>query len=196
MSCAGGTAYSALRKVQTTYADTVAVFGLGPVGLMAVMFGRAMGARVIGIDLIPERLELGSALGAEAVIDARHEDPVACIAELTGGVGATVGVEASGNSAVRTKTIYEATSGRAGTRIVYLALGDPAARMGLIFGARTVTRNHIFSIPQYHEMCRLIANKGLEPGSIITHRFSLDQATEAYELLESGRLGKAVFDLR
>ena len=75
LSCAGGTAYSALRKVTDQYADTIVVFGLGPVGLMAVMFGRAMGARVIGIDLIPERLELGKALGAEAVIDASHEDP-------------------------------------------------------------------------------------------------------------------------
>ena len=58
MACVGTTAYAALRRLEAVAHEIVAVFGLGPVGLSCVLIARAMGLRVIGSDVLPERVEL------------------------------------------------------------------------------------------------------------------------------------------
>src|SRR2546426_8864724 len=60
VSCGTGTAYWALKRIDVSGRDTLAVFGQGPVGLSATLLGRVMGARVIAIDVAPERLALGA----------------------------------------------------------------------------------------------------------------------------------------
>ena len=65
ISCGTGTAYGALSRIDVSGRDTFAVFGQGPVGLSATMLGRAMGARVIAVDISAERLELAKVFGAE-----------------------------------------------------------------------------------------------------------------------------------
>ena len=75
--------------------EWLAVFGAGGVGLSALILGRALGARVVMVDVVPEKLALARELGAAAVIDAREGDPAAAVREVTGG-GAHVSVEALG----------------------------------------------------------------------------------------------------
>ena len=58
VACNVGTAYQALERAQTPGLTTVAVFGLGPVGQSAVLLGKAMGSRVVGVDVVEERLSL------------------------------------------------------------------------------------------------------------------------------------------
>ena len=57
VSCGTGTAYGALRRIRISGNDTIAIFGQGPVGLSATQLASAMGARVIALDISPERLE-------------------------------------------------------------------------------------------------------------------------------------------
>src|SRR2546430_11673174 len=83
ISCGTGTAYAALSRIDVSGRDTLAVFGQGAVGLSATMLGRAMGARVIAVDVSAERLELAKRLGAEAIINSSKTDPVAAIHDLT-----------------------------------------------------------------------------------------------------------------
>src|SRR5215471_15451191 len=85
ISCGTGTAYGALKRLDVSGRDTLAVFGQGPVGLSATMLGRAMGARVIAVDIASERLALAKEFGAEAIINSKETDPVAAIHQLTGG---------------------------------------------------------------------------------------------------------------
>ncbi|GGL57463.1 zinc-binding dehydrogenase [Wenxinia marina] len=75
--------------------EWLVVHGAGGVGLAAVIVGRAMGARVVAVDVVPEKLDFARAHGAEAVVDARDADAVAQVREITGG-GAHVSVEAAG----------------------------------------------------------------------------------------------------
>ena len=88
ISCGTGTAYGALKRIDVSGRDTLAVFGQGPVGLSATMLGRAMGARVIAVDISAERLELAKDFGADAVVNSNETDPVAAIHDLTHGEGA------------------------------------------------------------------------------------------------------------
>lgn len=90
-----GTAYQASQRLGLSGRDRAALFGLGPVGLGGVMLAKAMGATVYAVDLVPERLELARQLGADVVIDAATDDPVAAIRDLTGGEGNTTTITPS-----------------------------------------------------------------------------------------------------
>ena len=196
LSCAGGTAWAGLRKAHPSCGDAVVVAGLGPVGLMAVYWARAMGAYVIGVEVNPVRLELGVKAGAHVVIDANAEDPVTRVREITRGRGATVGVEASGNKAAQ-ELLLELTYFEG--RVVYIASAppgkviDPRVGKGGHLGLRAVHGTFTYSMGDYYDMVRAILLHGLTPGDLVTHRFPIDQAREAYSVADSGSCGKVVF---
>src|SRR5208337_1154026 len=88
ISCGTGTAYGALKRLNLQGGEIIAIFGQGPVGLSATQLAVAMGARVIALDISPERRKLACEFGANEVIDARSNNPVEAIRELTHGEGA------------------------------------------------------------------------------------------------------------
>ena len=88
ISCGTGTAWGALKRIGLQGGETIAIFGQGPVGLSATQFAVVMGARVIAIDVAPERRKLAQAFGAHEVIDPKVGDVVAAIRSLTHGEGA------------------------------------------------------------------------------------------------------------
>src|SRR5690349_13631547 len=90
------TAWYGARRARIEPGDVVAVVGLGPVGIMSVLSAQIMGAaRVLAIDLVPERRAAAAALGAEPV----EGDPKVAVREMTGGRGAGVVLEAVGADA-------------------------------------------------------------------------------------------------
>src|SRR4030095_9919286 len=101
ISCGTGTAYAALKRVDVSGRDTLAIFGQGPVGLSATMLARAMGARVIAVDISSERLKLAKDFGADAVVNSNETDPVAAIHDLTHGEGAETTMDCTGVSEAR-----------------------------------------------------------------------------------------------
>jgi len=96
ISCGTGTAYGALRRLQLSGRDTIALVGQGPVGLSATQFAVAMGARVIAMDISQERLALAKRFGADVTINAGGDDPQAEIRDLTHGRGADMTLDTSG----------------------------------------------------------------------------------------------------
>src|SRR5919201_3837493 len=105
ISCGTGTAYGALKRLDVSGRDTLAVFGQGPVGLSATMLGRAMGARVIALDVVPERRKLASEFGAAVVLDPGQTDPVKALRDLTHGEGVDVAIECSSHPDARTAAV-------------------------------------------------------------------------------------------
>ena len=96
LGCRATTAWHALTgRAALAAGEWLAVFGGGGVGTSALILGRALGARVIVVDVVQEKLDFARALGADAVIDASREDPAAAVRRLTGG-GADVALEALG----------------------------------------------------------------------------------------------------
>lgn len=90
-----------LNVLKPSPGSTLAVFGGGGVGLSAVLAAQLTGAtRIIVVDIAPARLTLARELGATDVIDARVDDPVRAIFDLTGGVGAEYTLETSGMTRV------------------------------------------------------------------------------------------------
>ncbi len=96
LGCRVTTAYHALTgRAAVQAGEWVAVHGTGGIGLSVLLIGRALGARVVVVDVVPERLAHALSLGAEVAIDAREGDVAARIIAATGG-GAHVSVEALG----------------------------------------------------------------------------------------------------
>src|SRR5258706_7612205 len=88
ISCGTGTAWGALRRLTLQGGETIAIFGQGPVGLSATQLAVVMGARVIAVDIAPERRKLAQQFGAHEVIDPEAGDMVAALRDLTHGAGA------------------------------------------------------------------------------------------------------------
>ena len=96
LMCSSATSLHALNKARLRPGETVAVFGVGGLGISAVQLARALGAaRVFAIDINPRKLELAARFGAISV-DASTGNPVERIQELTGGRGADVALELVG----------------------------------------------------------------------------------------------------
>ncbi len=193
ISCGTGTAYAALRRLGLSGHDTIAIFGQGPVGLSGTQFAKAFGARVIALDVSPERLARARAFGADETIDPSTTDPVAAIKELTGGRGADCAFETSAASSAATAAVRA-------TRIwgqVCFITGHGALEMDimadLVFRQLTIFGHWTFNVAGQQDCARYIAERGIDVDAIFTDRWKLEQAREAYELADRQVAGKGVF---
>lgn len=192
ISCGTGTAWSGLRKMDVTGGDMVAVFGQGPVGLSGTLCAKAMGAEVIAVDVLPERLALARDLGADHVVDATDTDPVEAIRNLTGGQGASATLETSGNPIARSQVLQAL---RLFGRACYVGRGEPATidiTFDLIRRSATAYGSWTFTKSEMIEIARFMVETKVPLQDLITTRHSLDQAPAAYKAFESGAPGKSV----
>ncbi len=199
MACVGTTAYAALRRIEARAHETLAVYGLGPVGLSAVLVGKAMGLRVLGMDVIAERLELGLRCGADEVIDARETDPVPRIIAFsrTPGIDWVEGVdcivETSGATAARECMIPAI---RRGGRIAIVGVGgeDKVINPSQIHGkACTLVGSVVFPLGWSWDFVHFLLASGMSFEPMVTHRFALEDAAQALRTADEGHCGKVLF---
>ncbi len=193
ISCGTGTAWNGLKKMDVSGRDTVAVFGQGPVGLSGTLSAKAMGSRVIAVDIVPERLALALELGADHVINSLETDPVKGIQELTGGMGASASLETSGNATARAQVLQcLSTFGRC----CYVGVGGPATidfNRDVIFKVATIFGSWTFSKSELIEIARFMIEAEVPLNKLITNRYNLDQAVEAFRNFDTATTGKCVF---
>ena len=193
VSCGTGTAYGALKRLDVSGRDTLAVFGQGPVGLSATMLGAAMGARVIAVDIGPERLALAKEFGAESVINSKDTDPVAAIKQLTRGEGAETAMDCTGIPEARLAAVHSAATWG---RVAFVGEGNTTTfdiSADLIRKQLTLVASWTFSALGQWECARFIAERRIPLTRLLTHRFKLEQADEAYRLFDTQTTGKGVF---
>jgi propanol-preferring alcohol dehydrogenase len=83
--CAGVTVYKGLKETDTKPGDTVVISGIGGLGHVAVQYAKAMGLKVIAVDIAEEKLALAREMGADAAVNALSTDPVLEVKALCGG---------------------------------------------------------------------------------------------------------------
>lgn len=83
--CAGVTVYKGLKETEVKPGQWVVISGVGGLGHLAVQYARAMGMRVAAVDVQTDKLHLAQAVGAELVVDASQQDPIAAIQAQIGG---------------------------------------------------------------------------------------------------------------
>ncbi|MGA1531010.1 MAG: zinc-dependent alcohol dehydrogenase family protein [Kiritimatiellia bacterium] len=191
IACGFGTVYEGLEKIGICGNDAVLVTGLGPVGLATCMLVRAMGAqKIIGVDIVPERMQLAKEMGLADEVLAAGPDNVAQIRQLTGGHGVERAVECSANDKARL-TCIQAT--RKWGKIVFIGEGGTCSFQpspDIIHDQKTIYGSWVTSIWKMEELVERIARWNIHPADLVTHRFTVDQAADAYALMASGKCGK------
>jgi threonine dehydrogenase-like Zn-dependent dehydrogenase len=215
------TGYQAAEQCGIEEGDTVAVWGCGPVGQMAIRSCFILGAqRVIAIDSIPERLTLAEAAGAEP-LDHNEGDVYERLQDMTGGIGPdrcidAVGLEASGHTFDAIYDRIKTTAFLATDRIHALRQAIRACRKGGTVSIPGVYGGFADKVPlgaafqkgltfkggQTHmlrymrPLLDLIQQGKIDPSFVITHRFPLSCAPEAYDTFHKKRDGciKCVLD--
>lgn len=191
VACGFGTVYEGLEKIGISGNDSVLITGLGPVGLATAMLCRKLGAeKIIGIDVVPERMQLARDLGLCDETLASGPDNVKEVLSLTGGHGVERAVDCSAHHAARA-TAIRAT--RKWGRIVLIGEGgkmeiNPSPDM--IHDQKTVFGSWVTSIWKMEDLVERLIRWKLHPADLITHRFPLEKVGEAYALMASGKCGK------
>jgi threonine dehydrogenase-like Zn-dependent dehydrogenase len=192
ISCGTGTAWGALRRLHLQGGETIAIFGQGPVGLSATQLAVAMGARVIAIDIAPERRALAREFGAHEVVDGKAGDMVAMIRELTHGEGAHKTLDASSAPEARAAAVRSVRSW--GTACFVGERGQVTLDVSpdLLRRQVTLVGSWTFSKQGQAECAEFVADRNVDVDKLFTHRWKLAQAEEAYRLFDTQTTGKAV----
>jgi threonine dehydrogenase-like Zn-dependent dehydrogenase len=191
ISCGTGTAWGALRRLNLQGGETIAIFGQGPVGLSATQLAVVMGARVIAVDISPERRKLAQQFGAHEVIDGKV-DMVAAIRDLTHGEGAHKTLDASSAPEARAAAVRAVRSW--GTACFVGERGQVTLDVSpdLLRRQVTLVGSWTFSKQGQAECAEFVADRGVDVERLFTHRWKLEQAEEAYKLFDTQTTGKAV----
>jgi threonine dehydrogenase-like Zn-dependent dehydrogenase len=184
------TGYLGASRASIRPGATVAVIGLGPVGIMALQCAALFGpARILAVDQVPERLARAERLGAEP-IDAGSAPGAAQVIEATGGRGADSVIEAVGADATVLDAVSCVASGGTVSIVgVNLSLALPFP-MGLVFLKSRTVRTVFAPVPgTWPSLVPLVQSGRLQLADTFTHRMPLSQVAEAYDLFDSRRDG-------
>jgi threonine dehydrogenase-like Zn-dependent dehydrogenase len=214
------TAWQAVRYADPPPGGTVAVWGLGPIGQMSARMALLGGARVIGVDPVPERLEMAARHGVETLDPGGVDDPAAALRELTGGHGAdavidAVGMEASGS---RVDSLLQASKlqvdrahalrqcmkavRRGGTLSLSGVYGGPIHMfpLGDLFDMQVQLRMGQANVLRWvPDLLPLLTDEDpLGTGDLVTHELPLAAAPDAYRMFQAKSDGcvKVVLDPR
>lgn len=192
VACGFGTAYEALLQSQLSGRDDLVVTGLGPVGLAVALLGRALGAaRIVGVDPAPQRRELAAGLGVlDGIVDSASQTALADIRDALGRADASVCVDASGVGAAQELAL--SATARWG-RCVLVGEGGVLtidASPALIHRNVRLIGSWVTSTVHMAELLERLVRWELHPEQVVTHRFPVEQAAEAYRVADSGVTGK------
>jgi alcohol dehydrogenase len=179
-----GTGYHAIAEGDLRPGDSVAVLGLGPVGLCAVQSAVAAGAGpVMAIDTVEERLRTATEFGAVAV-HLTEESPRDVAKQLTGGRGIDVTVDAVGHPDALDLAIRLAR--KAGTVVAIGVYAERAeVHMGLVWiKGLTLKMGQANVIAHVDRVIAMLAAGSLDPTPLVTHHLPLEDAAHAYEIFD------------
>jgi len=186
------TGFSGAESAHIRIGDTVVVFAQGPIGLCATAGAKLMGASfIVSVESDRVRMEMSKRMGADVVLDPTRSDLLAKIKRLTSG-GADVAIEALGREETFENCLRCLRPG--GT---LSSLGVYSGKLQLPYDAfaaglgdyKIVTTLCPGGKERMRRLMSMVQSGRFDPTQLITHRFSLDQIVEAYDLFSSRRDG-------
>jgi len=205
------TGYMAAEMCNIQSGDTVAVWGAGPVGILAMMSARLLGAeRVIAIDRFPYRLEMAVANAGAIAINYEETSLMERLKDLTGGRGPdscidAVGMEAHGHGisyaydrakqavfaetdrpiALREAIMACSNGGTISVAGVYAGLIDKFP-MGAVMNRSLTIRSGQCHVQRYTQpLLQLIMDGKIDPSVVISHRMPLEEAPQGFEMFRN-----------
>lgn len=191
-----------INTAKVSSGSSIAIFGLGGIGLSAVLAASLMNAaKIIAVDIFDHKLEYARQLGATHLINASYQDPLTTILELTEGRGLDYAIEAAGQQKTM-ETAFRVVRDRGGLCVISgnlphgkLISIDP---FDLIKGKRIIgtwggETQPDRDIPQYVDL--YLAGK-LKLEKLVTHTYNLQNINKALDDLEEGKGGRILIDVQ
>lgn len=187
-----GTGYHAIAHAGMQAGDTVAVLGLGPVGLCAVQAAIAGGAvQVFAVDTVEERLAMAERFGATP-LHLTEADPKKVVRAATEGLGVDVVVDAVGDPGPLALAVSLARDAGTVSGIGAYA-GKGEVPLGLAWLKGLQLRLGLANVIAHVDRVLALMEAGkLDPSPLVTHHMSLDQADEAYRIYDNREALKIV----
>jgi propanol-preferring alcohol dehydrogenase len=194
LSCAGLTAYGAVKNANLKPDDNVVIVGTGGLGLMAIQLVRALtAARIIAMDIDDKKLQVAKKEGADIVVNSRNEDSVKVVMELTDKIGADAVIDFV-NATKSVEADMQFLRRRA--KLVLVGLFGGELRLSLVSmptRAYKIIGSYTGSLQDVVELVSLAKRGVVKP--IVSNRFKLDQAGEALQMLKDGKIvGRGVIN--
>lgn len=183
------TGFKGAENAAIPLGGTAAVFGLGPVGLMAVAGARLLGAaKIFAVDCVPERFKLAKEYGADVTVDFKKQDVVAEILRLTGGKGVDSAMEALGAEPTFENCIKVTRPGGTISNIGYHGHGDyiriPRLEWGLGMADKTIkTLLCPGGSERMARLMSLIQAGRVDPTKMSTHHFKFAEVEKGLNLM-------------
>jgi threonine dehydrogenase-like Zn-dependent dehydrogenase len=183
------TGFGAIDRAGPGFGDSVAIFAQGPLGLCATAGARARGCGlVIGVDAVPERLEVSKKVGANVVINPQEKDAVAEIMALTNNEGVDVAVEAVG-----TQPTFQACTNvvRRGGTVSSIGVYGLTPQISMPTGSPSFLHRRIVTTlcpsgrDRMQHLLRLLENGTVDLTPLFTHRMKLADSPKAIDLFRS-----------
>lgn len=187
-----GTLYHAQKRLGINGRDTLVMFGLGPMGGAGVMVAKGLGARVIAVDMLDQRLEVAKEIGADYVINAK-DNVLEKINEITNGAGADAAIDCSGSPQAQSAAL---DCLRPHGRAAFIGEGNELKinpSVQFIRKQITLIGSWYFPIFEYDEITRFIMEKNLPVEKLVSHTFKLEDAATAFRMFDERETEKAVF---
>ncbi|GAA3315092.1 hypothetical protein GCM10020331_009270 [Ectobacillus funiculus] len=181
-----GTLYHAQKKIgYFRKRHACYFFGLGPMGGAGVMIAKGLGATVIVVDMLDERLNMAKELGADYVINGKDVNVVEEILRITNGRGADAAIDCSGSPYAENNAL---DCVRAHGRVAFIGeCKEVTIRPSeqLIRKQITVTGSWYFPIQEFEEIADFIVKKELPvEKKLVTHTFKLEEAETAFRMFD------------
>ncbi|QDT02154.1 NADP-dependent isopropanol dehydrogenase [Rubripirellula lacrimiformis] len=170
---------------------TVVIFAQGPVGLMATVGARLLGAGlVIGVDGVAKRLEMSRHFGADVTLDYTQVDPLEEIRKLTGGVGVDSAIECLGGQTTFEACVKATRPGGTISVAGYFGHGDsvdiPRVEWGVGMSDKVIRTGLCpGGNVRMSRLLGLIERGRVDPSPLTTHKFAFDDVDKALHLMET-----------
>jgi threonine dehydrogenase-like Zn-dependent dehydrogenase len=174
---------------------TVAIFAQGPVGLMATVGARLLGAGlIIAVESVPQRQNLARHFGADVVIDFTQQDPVQAILDLTGGQGVDASIEALGAQATFAACIEVTRPGGTISNVGYHGHGEyvqiPRLAWGVGMSDHTIrTALCPGGKERMQRLLRLLEMGRVDPTPLTTHTYPFAELARAFHMMQAKEEG-------
>jgi L-iditol 2-dehydrogenase len=187
ISCGTGTAWGGLDRLGLRGSETIAIFGQGPVGLSGTQLAAAMGTRVIALDIDLGRLQRAEQFGAHDLVDAKSDNVVEAVRDLTGGHGVECAIDCTGSPKARSAAIKAA---RKWGRVVFLGEGgDVTIDVSTDMNRKQLA---VFGRNGQADCARFVSERKLDVDGLFTHSWPLEEAEEAYRVFDTQTTGKGL----
>ena len=190
-----GTLYSAAKKLNVSGSGVIGVFGMGPMGASGVVVSKNMGATVVAIDIESSRRDFAKSLGADYVLDPSDKNFIDQVMSITNNNGFDYAMDCSGKTHAHNAALNSLA--KFGSLIM---IGENSSTTinpsdQLIRKQTSIIGSWYFDINEFDEILDFIITKKIDLNKLISKKFTLDQAEQAFREFDQRKISTAIFEI-